>query len=64
MNNQSIWILAIALGAGAFAAGCTWLSADLLGLLGDRFAARREQKRLEAEAKAAKKAEDAAKAKE
>lgn len=64
MTGQSVLILAISLGAGAFAAGCTWLSADLFNFLGEKMAARKEQKRLDAEAKAAKKAEDAAKAKE
>ena len=64
MTGQSMLILAISLGVGAFAAGCTWLSVDLLGILGERIAGKKEQKRIEAEAKAAKKAEDAAKAKE
>ncbi len=64
MTGQTIMIVVISLGAGAFAAGCTWVGIDVLALLGGRLAARREKKRLEAEAKALKKAEEAANAKE
>ncbi len=64
MTGQTMMIVVISLGAGAFAAGCTWVGLDLLSLLGGQIAARREKKRLEAEAKALKKAEEAAKAKE
>lgn len=63
MSGQTLLIIVTSLCAGAFAGGCTWLGTDLLKLLGERIAARKEQKRLEAEAKAAKKAEDAANAK-
>lgn len=63
MTGQTMMIIVISLCAGAFAAGGTWLGVDLLELLGARRAARKDQKRLEAEAKAAKKAEDTASAK-
>lgn len=62
--NQTALIVIIALLAGLSAAGCTWFSFDVLGLLGGRLAARREQKRLEAEARALKEAEAQAAEKE
>lgn len=64
MTGQTMMILLISLCAGAFAAGSTWVGIDVLTLLGGRLAARREKKRLQAEAKALKKAEEAANAKE
>lgn len=64
MSGQTAMILFISLCAGAFAAGCTWVSIDVMSLLGGHRTARRERKRLEAEAKALKKAEEAAAAKE
>lgn len=51
-------ILFIALLAGVFAAGCTWVSIDVLQMVGLKMAARKERKRLEAEAKALKQAEE------
>ncbi len=64
MTGQTMMILLISLCAGAFAAGSTWVGIDVLTLVGGHLAARREKKRLEAEAKALKKAEEAANAKE
>jgi len=64
MTGQTMMIVVISLGAGAFAAGCTWVGVDVFALLGGHLAVRREKKRLEAEAKALKKAEEAANAKE
>lgn len=60
MTGQTMMIIVIALGAGAFAAGCAWLGFDLLEILGERRAVRREQKRMLAEAAALKAAQEAA----
>ena len=60
MSGQSVMILVISLCAGVFAAGCTWVGIDVMALLGGHLAVRRERKRLEAEAKALKAAEEAA----
>lgn len=62
--NQTALIVIIALLAGLSAAGCTWFSFDVLELLSKPLAARRERKRLEAEAKALKEAEAQAAEKE
>lgn len=64
MTGQTAMIIVISLCAGAFAAGCTWVGIDLLTLASGHFAARKEQKRLAAEAAALKKAEEAGSGKE
>jgi hypothetical protein len=48
--NQAVSIVTIALLSGVFAAGAFWVSVDICQVLGVRLAARRERKRLEAEA--------------
>ena len=48
--NQAVSIVTIALLSGVFAAGAFWVSVDVFQVLGVRLAARRERKRLEAEA--------------
>jgi hypothetical protein len=57
--SQLPLIIVIALLAGLCAAGATWVAIDVLQVLGDKWVARRERKRLEAEAKAVKAAEEA-----
>ena len=52
--NQLPAILLIALLSGVFAGGAFWVSVDVFGVLGARWSARRERKRLEAEAKTLK----------
>jgi len=52
--NQTASIIVIAILAGIFAGGAFWVSVDVSAVLGARLAARRERKRLEAEARAMK----------
>lgn len=52
--NQTAAIVAIALLVGVFAGGAFWVSVDIAALLGAKLTARRERKRLEAEARAMK----------
>ena len=61
--SQTALIILCALATGVAGAFATWLSIDVLGWLGKYLAARKERKRLEAEAKAlqAAEAEDAEK---
>lgn len=59
MSQLSVMLL-IALLAGLFAAGSTWVGIDVAQVLYRRWAERREQKRLEAEAQALAEAEAAA----
>lgn len=57
--SQSATIIAIALLAGVFAGGAFWVSVDVFQILGQKWTARRERKRLEAEARALKNKEAA-----
>ena len=55
--SQTTLIILCALATGVAGAFATWLSIDVLGWLGKYLTARRERKRLEAEAKALQAAE-------
>ncbi len=58
--NQTASILVIAVLAGVFAGGAFWVSVDISAVLGAKWTARRERKRLEAEAQAMKEAAEKA----